>query len=258
MRFNSLAVLAVFASLWSAVSAWAETPLDMAQAASLLGISDTEILIRQDTGPVPKWRIFAAQDRRPLGQIGSTWELLRSTGYSGKPLDILVGVDPSGRISGAELIEHAEPILTLGISDADIADYVSDFAGLRMGPEHMEGDAPDIISRATVSTGVIRDSILHTARILSQPDHDGLERVRFEPATWAALERMGAFGTAKVALRDARAALPDAKPPIPDKDGTFFEVWISVLDPATIGQNLLGPPNFRRAIAALPADHDAL
>ncbi|MFP7674979.1 4Fe-4S binding protein [Marivita sp. S0852] len=254
----SFAFLIAFLSLFGINPAWSQSGMDTMQAAQLLDLDDANILIQKEDEPVPKWRIISAGDRTLLGYIGSTWDLLRSTGYSGKPIDMLVAVNASGTITGAQLVDHAEPILTLGLSDEDIANYVSGFAGLRMGPEGLEGDAPDVISRATVSTGVIRDSILHTARVLAQSDSGGLERVTYEPATWAALERMGAFATTRVSLRDARAALPNANPPIPDKEGTFLELWISVLDPATIGQNLLGPPGFRRAIAAVPANHDAL
>ncbi|WP_187428086.1 hypothetical protein ROLI_002090 [Roseobacter fucihabitans] len=252
------ALFIVIAFFLSAVSAWADSGLDLGDARDLLGLQEPEISIQEQVEPLPVWQVTSAVDGRVLGKIGSTWEILGSTGYSGKPLDILVGVDASGIITGARLIAHAEPILTLGISDQDIADYVNRFAGLNMGPQGMEGSPPDIISRATVSTGVIRDSILHTARVLAHADHGGLERVRFQSANWAALSRLDAFATRSVTLRDARAALPDASPPIPDKDGTFLEVWVSVLDPATIGQNLLGAAGFHRVMAALPADHDAL
>ncbi|WP_300054941.1 NosR/NirI family protein [uncultured Roseobacter sp.] len=253
-----LPVLAVIASLCCAVSAWAETRLEADQAARLLGIENAELVIDRRAEPVPAWHVATLGDGHVLGKIASTWEVLQSTGYSGKPLDILVAVDDAGHITGAELIQHAEPILTLGISDQDIADYVDGFVGLRMGAEGMEGDAPDVISRATVSTGVIRDSILHTARILAQSGRSGLDRTSYQPANWAVLAQMGAFATRNIALRAARIALPDARPQIPDKDGTFLELWVSVLDPPTIGQNLLGPAPFRRAMAALPANHDAL
>ena len=250
--------LAVLASLLGAFSAWAETPLDARRAQALLGLDSTEILLQKLDEPVAKWQVLSEADRRPLGQIGSTWDILRSTGYSGKPLDVLVAVAPSGEITGAYLVAHAEPILTLGISDDDIADYVNGFSGLVMGPDGLAGDIPDVISRATVSTGVIRDSILHTARILAQSDRGGLDRASFQPSSWAGLARMGALGTTEFSLRDARAALPDATPPIPDREGTFLQVWVSVLDPPTIGRNLLGASDFHRAIAALPAGTDAL
>lgn len=251
-------MFAIFALLWSVCSAWAQTSPDPAVARALVDTDETEVLVQRQEDPLPGWQVLAPSDRRVLGKIASTWEVLKSTGYSGKPLDILVAVDGAGTITGARLIEHAEPILTLGISDQDIAEYVYGFSGLRMGAEGLEGDTPDIISRATVSTGVIRDSILHTARLLAHSDRGGLDRVTFKPANWVALTLLDAFATQSVSLREARTALPDASPPIPDKDGTFLEVWVSVLDPATIGQNLLGAQGFHRAIAALPADHDAL
>ena len=44
-----------------------------------------------------------------------------------QPVD--AGAEYAERIAGAELMRHNEPILTLGISTEDIANYVSAFAG---------------------------------------------------------------------------------------------------------------------------------
>ena len=49
--------------------------------------------------------------------------------------------------------------------------------------------APDVIARATVSTGVIRDGILRTARTLAIgrgliAAGGGIDRLTFAPATW--------------------------------------------------------------------------
>ena len=68
-------------------------------------------------------------DGRLLGYAFSTREVAGSVGYSGRPLDVLVAVAPDARIAGARLMRHNEPVLTLGISDADIAAYVNGFAG---------------------------------------------------------------------------------------------------------------------------------
>lgn len=38
-----------------------------------------------------------------------------STGYSGKPIRIVVGIDPKGVIRGINLVEHHEPIVLIGI-----------------------------------------------------------------------------------------------------------------------------------------------
>ena len=136
--------------------------------------------VARQEAPVPGWRVEA--DGQPLGLIGSTWELANSTGYSGRPLDVLVAVTPDGRVAGARLMRHAEPVLTLGISDADIAAYVDGFRGYDTNQpgEGAEG-LPDVISRATVSTGVIRDGILRTARILGTAQGEGgvIDRVAY-------------------------------------------------------------------------------
>ena len=149
-----------------------EDALDMAVptraiAADLFGHVGPLVLQRQEEA-VPGWAVSGPAGA--FGFIASTWELTRSVGYSGRPLDVLVAVDMAGRIAGARLMRHAEPILTLGLSDDDIARFVGGFAGVDLTDPEGAGqgpDMPDIISRATVSTGVIRDSILRTARTLA-------------------------------------------------------------------------------------------
>ena len=135
--------------------------------AAALFTSDKPVQITRDETGVPGWTV--RQGPMVLGYVGSTWELAGSVGYSGRPLDVLVAVTPRARIAGALLVAHNEPVLTLGISDADIAAYVSGFAGhdLTRDPADQANDLPDVISRATVSTGVIRDGILRSARTLA-------------------------------------------------------------------------------------------
>ena len=199
----------------------------------------TPMLTRQET-PVPGWTVAA--DGRVLGLIGSTWELAGSTGYSGQPLDVLVAVAPDGRVAGARLMRHAEPVLTLGISDADIAAYVDGFRGYDTTRPVEGAGVPDVISRATVSTGVIRDGILRSARILAGAQADGgvIDRVAHAPADWNALTAMGALSHARATMADAAAAMPGARPPIAPSDAPWFEMWTGVIDTPTAGRNLLG------------------
>ncbi|MCC6519694.1 MAG: protein NirI, partial [Tabrizicola sp.] len=125
------------------------------QAAMLLGLQGPVQVARIDEG-VPGWTV--SQGGEIKGQIGSTWEIAGSVGYSGRPLDVLVAVSPQARIVGALLVRHNEPVLTLGISDADIAAYVAGFKGFDLAAPVPDTSAlPPVISRATVSTGVIRD-----------------------------------------------------------------------------------------------------
>ena len=67
---------------------------DPALAADLFGLGDKMPRLEQQDAPVPGWRV--AQGAQAIGMIGSTWEMVGSTGYSGRPLDVLVAVTPEG------------------------------------------------------------------------------------------------------------------------------------------------------------------
>ena len=83
---------------------------DIPTAQALFAETRPLVLERRDE-PVPGWRVTASGKKgaEVLGMIGSTWEVARTTGYSGKPLDVLVAVTPQGTIAGAKLIRQTEP-----------------------------------------------------------------------------------------------------------------------------------------------------
>ncbi len=233
-------------------------------AAGVMGISGPVQVIRNDAG-VPGWDVSA--NGQTVGHLASTWEVAGSVGYSGRPLDVLVAISPVGRITGARLMQHNEPVLTLGISDADIAAYVSGFAGYDLsapaGTGLRQPGVPDVISRATVSTGVIRDGILRTARTLAIgrgviAAGGGIDRLTYAPTDWVGLLAMGALTEAQVTMTEAAAALNGAKVPIPGGDGPFLHLWTGLIDAPTVGQNLLGQQDFNKAIGNLGPGETAL
>lgn len=231
-----------------------------AEAAALLALPGP-VTVTRDDGGVPGWTVSAAG--AVVGYVGSTWEIAGSTGYSGQPLDVLVAVTPGGRIGGALLVRHNEPVLTLGISDADIAAYVAGFAGHDLAAADSGKGLPDVISRATVSTGVIRDGILRTARTLAIArgaiaGGGGVDRQSYTAANWDALLAMGALTETRVTMDDAAAALAGAKVPVPPGKGDFLRLWTGVIDTPTVGRNLLGQQGFTRAVGNLGAGGAAL
>ena len=238
-------------------------PPTAAEAATLLSLQGPVQLRREEAG-VPGWTVVSGGST--VGHIGSTWEIAGSVGYSGRPLDVLVAITPDARIAGALLVQHNEPVLTLGISDADIAAYVAGFAGYDLaatGPAAAPQNLPDVISRATVSTGVIRDGILRSARTLAigrglLAGGGGIDRLTFAPATWDDLLATGALAEARVTMTEAATALAGAKVPVQPGDGDFLHLWAGVIDPPGIGQNLLGQQDFTNAIGNLGAGGSAL
>ena len=231
-------------------------PPTRVDAQELLGLDALPVLGRSEESAVPGWTVSLRGG--VVGHIASTWETIRSVGYSGRPLDMLVAVAPDGTIAGAKLTRHSEPILTLGLSDEDIARFVAGFRGLDLtDPDGIRGgpEMPEIISRATVSTGVIRDSILRTGRMLAIArgllPGGGLDRIGYASMDWDALVAQGAVAGVTVTMTEAAAALPDAKPPLPEGDAPFIELWAALADPPTIGRNLLGQQEYTRAVGAL-------
>ncbi len=229
---------------------------DPGLAADLFGLGDKMPRLERQDAPVPGWAV--SQGARAVGMIGSTWEIVGSTGYSGRPLDVLVAVTPEGRIAGARLMRQSEPVLTLGISEADIAAYVNGFAGADLTQPHAtmgrDPDFPDVISRATVSTGVIRDGIWRSGKLLAQAQGLGqgaIDRVSFQPADWDDLLMMGAFAHVTVTMGDAAEAFAGAKQPVTPSDKPFLDLYAGLIDPPTVGRNLLGQNEFNTVAASL-------
>ena len=238
---------------------------DTAMIARLFPGVDEPRIERQD-GKAPAWKV-THPDGSLVGYVASTWEIAGSVGYSGRPLDVLVAVDADSVISGAVLIRHNEPILTLGLSDADIARFVDGFAGVDLRDPHgsieRTGAAPpDIISRATVSTAVIRDSILRTARtvalVYGLMPGQGVERVGFVPQTVDELLASGAITRLTVTMNEAAAAFAAAKIPLTASDDPFLDLWVALVDPPTIGRNLLGEQLYTKIIGSLGVGEVAL
>lgn len=233
-------------------------------AAELLASPGPVLVTRQEAG-VPGWDVSTAG--KPLGYLASTWQVAGSVGYSGRPLDVLVAISPAGRITGAKLMQHNEPVLTLGISDADIAAYVSGFSGYDLtapaGTGLRQPGVPDVISRATVSTGVIRDGILRTARILAIgrgviAAGGGIDRLTYSATDWPTLLAQGALAEVQVSMTQAATVLAGAKVPLQPGDGPFLHLWAGLIDPPSIGQSLLGQQDFTRAIGNLGPGETAL
>lgn len=55
-----------------------------------------------------------------LGYVYLTSQFVDTNGYSGKPIHILVGLDPEGTIVGLKLVAHSEPIVLIGIPERKV------------------------------------------------------------------------------------------------------------------------------------------
>ena len=63
---------------------------------------------------------------------------------------------------------------------------------------------------------------------------------------------MGAVAEAHLSMTQAAQALAGAKVPLTPGPGDFLQAWAGVIDPPTVGQNLLGQQDFTKAVGSLP------
>jgi transcriptional regulator of nitric oxide reductase/ferredoxin len=199
--------------------------------------------------------------------------VVRSRGYSAMPLDILIGMDLAGIIRGAVIAEHHEPILIIGVKDADLSAFVEQYHGrdvreaARLEPASRGRGGLDAVSGATISSLVINDAIIRSARSVARSR--GLiggtsERLKFgdfEPAGWQELLDEGSLRRLRVSVGEARRAIQqgggrlfaEGVPP-PSDDATFLELFAGLATPARVGRNLIGERRYAALFGDLASD----
>ncbi|MFY9625746.1 MAG: hypothetical protein WAJ91_15380, partial [Rhodoplanes sp.] len=218
----------------------------------------------EEAGGMPPSAAVRAGDGRVLGYAFSTREVSGSVGYSGRPLDIVAAVTPEGIIAGATIAAHEEPILVIGIPREALAAYVANFRGFDVNASAAAratgGSAgPPIVAGASVTSTVIRDAILRSARAVlrvrsAQADPSAkprLDRETLRRLSWPMLVAEGAVR--RLVLTRGEAArltgVPDSEP-----DKTFIELWLALATPPAIGESLVDQRVFERELARLGPD----
>ena len=92
-----------------------------------------------------------------------TSDFVGTTGYSGKPIHVVAGIDKDAVLTGVELVKHSEPIVLIGIPNSKMVALTETYAGLDLKAEAAAGGGAhdlDIISGATVTIMIIDDSLV--------------------------------------------------------------------------------------------------
>lgn len=241
--------------LFAALPAGSEDPSKRVE--SLLGTDPT-----MDIAP-PKDGVAigtVTRDGEAVAYFASSHDLIGTVGYSGSPVDVLVVVKPDGTVRAATLLAQTEPILTLGISAAELESFVAGFAGANVRESirvlQESGSVPDAVSGATVSSGVIRDAILRTGRTALEMAGRNEASPSKAPApdeSWEELVAAGTVSTRTVSFDEARKAMAGATG-LPEGDGVFAEIAAAIIDGRETGLALLGSKVFDKVSTAFAAD----
>jgi len=65
-----------------------------------------------------------------IGWAFITSDFVGTTGYSGKPIHVLMALDPAAHVIGTKLVKHSEPIVLIGIPQARIEAVLNAYVGL--------------------------------------------------------------------------------------------------------------------------------
>lgn len=188
-----------------------------------------------------------------IGYLFSTDELTDVVGFSGAPFNFVVGLDPKGKIVGVVLVEHAEPIIDYNSLGAQLTRFIGQYAGLDPGGSISLSGAGmpggiDGISGATVSARAFNHAIVQSARLVARSrglsvggaSTAMVDIVSFEPLTWSQLVAAGAVG--RIRIQDGGKAGTGSS-------DAALELHAAVVNPASIGRNLLGRMRYGEQVA---------
>jgi transcriptional regulator of nitric oxide reductase/ferredoxin len=267
-RMGLLVALLVATGGWSARAQQPAIEISAAQVEEVMPAATRVERMAGDPAAAPAYR-----DDELIGYVFRTREVVQSVGYSGKPLDVLVGLDLDARITGATLLEQHEPILVIGVSHEDLEAFVDQYRGLdirepvevtRLAPGPGEVDA---VSGATISSTVINDAIIRAARAIARSrglfGEAVIDLASFEPLDWQALLADGSLAELELSVGEAQTALAAHRAQLypagagPAPEATLAELYFGLATPARIGRNLLGERLYGEAMADL-AEGDQL
>jgi NosR/NirI family transcriptional regulator, nitrous oxide reductase regulator len=210
-----------------------------------------------------------------------TSDFVGTTGYSGKPIHVVAGIDADAVLTGVELVKHSEPIVLIGIPNSKMITLTEGYKGLDLKAEAASGgDAHDldIISGATVTIMIIDDSVVRAgikvARALGlgglAPQVDGgpSRQVNLdldEISDWTTLSGDGSIRRMTLDVGQVNAAFeatgnekaikrPEPGPP----DDTFIDLHMALVSVPSIGRSLLGDSEYNNLTEWLEEGEQAI
>lgn len=223
-----------------------------------------------------------SQGDKLLGYAFQSFSVTRMPAYSGKPINVQVILDPKAVIRDAYVLEHHEPILLIGIPEAKLHAFTAGYAGLRADQRVAVGRSGDpqtvtvdAVAGATVTVMVVNEIVMRAASTVAvslglikdtgkvRPKPANVRADLFQSAGWD--EMLGSGAIRRLTL--SRGQIDDAfkgteaekvgKANDPQQRGeTFIDLYTALLNPPSIGRNLLGERQYRDLMDSLkPGEH---
>lgn len=185
-----------------------------------------------------------------ISYVFYTTDIITVVAYSGKPLEVLISLTPSGIISDLKLVKHSEPILLTGIPIEKLLEAICFYKGkninsrLAIGEDSGGGVSVPIIAGATVTSLILHETILESSRdvgfifgICDNSALDGALNTKFKKYSWDYLLKNGAIR--HYSLDNFFKSEND----ITESD-MLVDIYFADLLHPSIGRNLLGDRSY--------------
>ena len=217
-----------------------------------------------------------------VGYVFLNTDFSGAIGYSGKPIKILIGLDLDGRIKGAKLVHHTEPIVLAGIPEKKITDFIDGYKSLDV-PKIAKGGSSemppvDIVSGATVTVLIIDDSIRRasvraarllglgglTAKIANRPTvKKSIKKTYNDIHDWLTLTGDGTVRRLKLSVYDVNEAFKKTgnaiaieRPEPGNGDETYIDLYIASLSVPGVAKSLIGEAEYKHLQKRLKPGHE--
>lgn len=195
-----------------------------------------------------------------IGYSFTNDDIVSIPAYSGKPINSIIAMDAEGNILAAELLEHHEPILLVGIPEIKLENFVNAFTGFNVTDQVRVGSGDgehtiDAITGATVTVMVVNEAIMKAAnKVARHFNLAGLEnnvdqkaKIKldyFSEKTWGDLVDEGAIANLRIIQEEVNESFINTEAAEQseheDPDSEFIDLYFTPLNIPSIGRNLLG------------------
>ena len=234
-------------------------------------------------GEPPARPVYRADEQ--IGLMFETVDVAPIPAYSGKPVNMLVGLDMDGTVTGVRVLEHEEPIMLVGIPERRLVEFVDQYIGKNIHDRVRVGLSAriregyryvDAVSGATVTVVVMGEEIMNASRLVAvghglvDPDAVPIAEPAqvkpgvFENMSWGELRETGAVGRLHLTRGEIDEAFIGTEAERVDTapegagDDTFIDLYAAYLNAPTAGRNLLGDDHYQRLMERLADGEHAI
>ena len=225
----------------------------------------TRIGDKDDSGSIPAWPVY--QVTQVIGYAYESLDLLEFPGFSGEPMNFLIGIDNDGTLRGVDVLYHHEPIFINGLGPRAFLDFLDQYPGHSIAEQIVVGGTRgaldndvtyfDGVTAATVTLVVANDTVLLSAMQLArerldafaQPAPARVRETHFESLSWDDLLQRGLVQRWSLHRDEVEEALGSRLTNYDDPDlrlsrGDHITLYYAYLNPPSVGRNLLGDAGY--------------